>query len=198
MISDLKHTIFTNFILEFGHHLDIVENDVLSEQNFDFLEVKRPIEKHVPTDRGSCSEDHTQPFSDFRFELLNCKARFFIDSEVIDSESDFNFPFVTKRHDFWEDAIVAVGSFLVFFVEQFHQHVLHRSIFLFSHFGLSFDEFAMLLGFYEFAKQKFVGVRNFLDVAGENVHQFPHFSLLLLLNSTGIRSLLIFFFFMFL
>lgn len=56
----------------------------------------------------------------------------------------------------------------------------------------------MLLGFYKFAKQKFVGVRNFLDVAGENVHQFPHFSLLLSLDSAGIRPLLIFFFFMFL
>lgn len=101
MVCDLKPAIFIEKILNFIDKLDIVVDNVFSEQYFDFLEIERPTVEQVPADRGSCPEHDADPLSHFRLQLRQIQIRGeLLVKEIVNCEFDLNFSFITERHDF--------------------------------------------------------------------------------------------------
>lgn len=56
--------------LQVLHKLDIVEDDILSEQNFGLFECQDVVEHHIPANRGYGSINISCPFYGNSFQIL--------------------------------------------------------------------------------------------------------------------------------
>ena len=103
----MGHKLFFPDLFHLLHELNKVEDDVLSEEDFDFLEAEVIVEKHVPANGSSGPIDHSQPLNCFDLKLIYLGLLSYLEY-VRDPELHLDLPPVTVGQNLSQNTIVVL------------------------------------------------------------------------------------------